>query len=310
LRKIANVAGDSKASSLSTFEIYSPQDLKEALKFKESEGERAVVMASGTDLLPRMRKRQTSPSVLLSVSSLEDDLKYIRQENKVIHIGALTTLTDLLNSPIFAGRLSVVREAAMNFGAPQIRNVATVGGNICSASSSEDLIPVFLALDAKARLISAAGDRSVPVKDFVKGKRLTALRPSEMLSEIYFDAPGENTWSGYEKLGRRNMLVVAIVNESLLLGLESDLSTVRSARVALNRLAGRVPALAEKTEAFLVGRRLSEETIAGAKRALASELELTSDFRGSAAYRVEVAQAYLGKLIGRCSGEIRKGSLP
>jgi CO/xanthine dehydrogenase FAD-binding subunit len=295
--------------TVSSFEIYSPPDLEEALKFKDSQGERVAVIASGTDLLPRMRKRQISPPILLNISSLEDDLRYIRKEDGMVRVGALTTLTDLLNSPVFTGRLSMVREAAEIFGAPQIRNVATIGGNICSASSSEDLIPVFLALDAKARLISAAGERTVPVKDFVKGKRLTALKPSEMLSEVYFDAPGENTWSGYEKLGRRNMLVVAIVNESLLLGLESDLSTVRSARVALNRLAGRVPALAEKTETFLVGRRLSEETIAGAKRALESELELTSDFRGSAAYRVEVAQAYLGKLIERCSGEITKGSL-
>ena len=263
-------------------------------------------MASGTDLLPRMRKKQTSPAILLSISSFEDDLKYIRQESGVIRIGALTTLTDLLVSPVFAGRLSIVREAAMNFGAPQIRNVATVGGNICSASSSEDLIPVFLALEAKVRVISASGERSVPLKDFVTGKRLTVLKPSEMLSEVYFDALGKNTWSGYEKLGRRNMLVVAIVNESLVLGLESDLATVRLARIALNRLAGRVPALAEKTASFLTGKKITEQTIAGAKKVLSSELELTSDFRGSAAYRVEVAQAYLKKLIERCSRELGK----
>ena len=144
---------------MSAFDIYCPQDLNEALKFKEEEGERAVVMASGTDLLPRMRKRQTAPAVLLSISAFEDDLKYIRTENGVVRVGALTTLTDLLNSPVFGGRLSMVREAAMNFGAPQIRNVASVGGNLCSASSSEDLIPVFLALDAKAKAISAKGER-------------------------------------------------------------------------------------------------------------------------------------------------------
>jgi CO/xanthine dehydrogenase FAD-binding subunit len=222
----------------------------------------------------------------------------------VIHVGALTTVTDLAGSPLLGERLSMVREAADKFGAPQIRNVATVGGNICSASSSEDLIPVFLALDAKVKLVSARGERSLPLNEFIIGKRATVMKPSEILSEVYFESPEGHSWTGFEKLGRRNILIISLVSEAFALSLEDDLRTVRFARLALNRVAGRVPALAVKTQAFLTGRRLSDETVAGAQRTLVSELNLKSDYRSSAAYRVEVAQVYLKRLIQRCAAQI------
>jgi CO/xanthine dehydrogenase FAD-binding subunit len=294
-----------KITSLSSLELHSPTDLVDAVKFLEFADKSVVVIANGTDLIPRMRKRQIAPSVLLDISSFQDDLRYIRQSDGVVRMGALTTLTDVLESPIFKDRLSILHEAAGLFGAPQVRNVATVGGNICSASSSEDLIPVFMALGAKLKLISAEGERIIPLKDFVIGKRVTAMKPSEILVEIHFGYPEEHSWTGFEKLGRRNMLILSLVNEALFLRLEDDLLTVRSARVALNRVAGRIPALAEKTEDFLAGRKLSEETIAQAQRVLASELALTSDFRGSASYRTEVAQVFLKRLLQRCYGKIR-----
>jgi CO/xanthine dehydrogenase FAD-binding subunit len=290
---------------MSSTELYSPPDLKDALQFIEHEDKNVAVIASGTDLLPRIRRRQVAPSILLDISSFTDDLRYIRRSDSVVRLGALTTVADLLESPLFDAELSMIREAAQLFGAPQVRNVATVGGNICSATSSEDLIPVFMALDARVMLASAKGERAVPLRDFIMGKRATAMRSSEILSEVSFDAPREHSWTAYEKLGRRNMLILSLVNEALLLSLEEDLLTVRSARVALNRVAGKVPALAARTGEFLEGRRLSEETVSQAQRVLGSELKLTSDFRASGAYRKEVAQVYLKRLIQRCSKRIR-----
>ena len=260
----------------------------------------ASVVASGTDLIPRMRKRQVTPSLLLDISSFKQDLRYIRQADGAVRIGALTTITDLMDSPLFEGRLSIVREAAELFGAPQIRNVGTVGGNICSASSSEDLIPVLMVLGAKLKLISAGGERTVFLEDFLVGKRRTAMNPSEILAEVSFEPPSGHSWTAYEKLGRRNMLIIALVNEALCLTMEDDLQTIRSARVALNRIAGKVPALASETSSFLAGRKATKETIDEAQKILASELVLTGDYRASADYRKEVAQVYLKRLIQRC----------
>jgi len=220
-------------------------------------------------------------------------------------VGALTTLTDVLESPLLRERLSALHEAAELFGAPQVRNVATVGGNICSAASSEDLIPVFMALGAKVKLVSAKGDRTVPLERFFKGKRATEMKPSEILAEVSFEAPKGKSWTGFEKLGRRNMLIMSLVSMAMSLTVKEDLQTVAAARIAMNRVSGKMPALAVKTQDFLLGRKVSPETIAQAQKVLASELSLTSDFRASGSYRTEVAQVYLKRLLLRCSGRIR-----
>ena len=288
----------------SSLELYSPTDLNDALRFMEHGDGSVTVIASGTDLLPRIRKRQVSPSLLLDISSLNEDLRYISRSDGTVRLGALTTVADLLESPMFDDRLSMIKEAARLFGAPQVRNVATVGGNVCSASSSEDLIPVFMVLEAEAKLVSVRGSRTVPLKDFIVGKRKTAIRPSEIFSEISFSVPQGHSWTAYEKLGRRNMLIIAIVNEALSLTLDDDLRTIRSARIALNRVSGKVPALAAKTNGFLEGKKVSDETIAEAQKVLSSELSLTSDFRGSGAYRTELAQVYLKRLLERCCDKI------
>jgi xanthine dehydrogenase FAD-binding subunit len=289
---------------MSSLQLYSPTDLNDALRFLEHDGRNAAVIASGTDLLPRMRRRQISPSILVDISSFTEDLRYIHQSDGTIRLGALTTVTDLLESPMFYGKLSIIREVATLFGAPQVRNVATVGGNICSAASSEDLIPVFMALDAKLKLASARGERTVPLRDFVVGKRQTNMQPSEILAEVSFSPPGGHSWTAYEKLGRRNMLILAMVNEALSLTLEDDLQTIHSARLALNRVSGKIPALAVKTGNFLEGKRVTDQTIAQAQKVLASELSLTSDLRGSGEYRTEVAQVYLRRLVERCARQI------
>jgi len=290
--------------AMSSLELYSPTDLDDALRFIERGDKNVAVIASGTDLVPRIRRRQASPSVLLDISSFTEDLRYVRRTDGTIRIGALTTVADLLENSVFDGKLSVIREACALFGAPQVRNVATVGGNICSAASSEDLIPVFMALDARVKLVSTNGDRTLPLTDFIVGKRKTALKQSEILAEISFEPPEGHSWTAYEKLGRRNMLIIAMVNEALSLTLDDDLRTIRSARLALNRVSGRVPALAAKTNRFLAGKRMSDETVQIAQEVLASELSLTSDFRASAAYRTEIAQVYLKKLMVRCSRRI------
>ena len=289
---------------MSTLELYTPTDLDEALRFLEHDGRNAAVIASGTDLLPRMRRRQVSPSTLVDISSFTEDLRYIRRSDGTIRLGALTTVTDLLESPMFYGKLSIIREAATLFGAPQVRNVATVGGNICSAASSEDLIPVFMALDARLKLASARGERIVPLKDFIVGKRQTVMKPSEILAEVSFSPPEGHSWTAYEKLGRRNIFILALVNEALSLTLEDDLQTIHSARLALNRVSGKIPALAVKTGNFLEGKRVTDQTISKAQKVLASELSLTSDFRGSGEYRTEVAQVYLRRLVERCTRQI------
>ncbi len=290
---------------MKAYDIYVPTDLADALGYLEDYGETTYILAKGTDLLPRLRRRQFSAVNLLDISGLERDLRYIRSEDGLLKFGALTTVSDLLESPLLGKELELVREAARKFGDPQIRNVATLGGNLCSATSSEDLIPVFLALDARVRLSGAKKERTIPLKDFIMGKRTTFRKSSEVLSEVEVPSLKPNSASAYEKMGRRNILIIALVNMAVVMTMEGDRETLKEARVALNRVAGRIPQRASSTESLLAGKRLTSETIALAQEALSSELSLTDDFRASGAYRLEVAKVYLKRLLELCAFRVR-----
>jgi CO/xanthine dehydrogenase FAD-binding subunit len=287
------------------YDVYVPTDLHDALSYLADYGESTSIIARGTDLLPRLRRRQASAVNLLDISGLEKELRYLREQDGSFHIGALTTVSDLLESPLIGRDLELIREAARKFGDPQIRNVATVGGNICSATSSEDLIPVFLALDARVKLASVRGERNLRLKEFIMGKRTVFRKSGEVLSEIELGSLPPDSGSAYEKLGRRNILIKALVNEAIVLTAEGDRETVREARVALNRVAGRVPQRANATEEFLAGKKLNAETVASAQEILSSELTLKTDFRASGEYRTEIAKVYLKRLLELCAFRIR-----
>lgn len=287
------------------FDIYVPTSLADALSYMEEFGEGTTVLARGTDLVPRLKRRQVTASNLLDLSGLELDLRYVRVDGGSLRIGALTTVSDLLESPSIGKELEVIRDAGSKFGDPQIRNVATVGGNVCSASSSEDLIPVLLALDAKLKLSSSKKERVVPLKEFILGKRTTFRKSGEILTEVEVPQLPSNSGSAYDKLGRRNTLIIALVNMAVVLTLEPDLETVLKASVSLNRVSGRIPQRATLVEGYLAGRRLTSDAVAAAQGILANELSLGSDFRASGEYRADVAKVFLGRLLGRCVSRIR-----
>jgi carbon-monoxide dehydrogenase medium subunit len=164
---------------------------------------------------------------------------------------------------------------------------------------------VFLALDARVKLLGVRAERTLPLKDFLMGKRTVFRKSGEVLSEIELRSLPPDSASAYEKMGRRNILIIALVNEAVVLTTEGDRETVRDARIALNRLAGRIPQRATATEGFLAGKKLSAETLASAQDRLSSELLLKTDFRASGEYRTDIAKVYLKRLLELCAARIR-----
>jgi CO/xanthine dehydrogenase FAD-binding subunit len=237
---------------------------------------------------------------LVDLSGLKE-FNYVKREGNIIRIGALTTISDLSDSPVIDSRHEVFREVAAKFGGPAIINVATVGGNICAASSSEDLLPVLLVLDAQVRLRSAKGERVVRVEDFLKGKRASDLRPNEILVETIFQALDERSACTFEKIGMRNSLIIAFVNCTVFLKAERKTKRVEEIRIAFNRVGGKIPERAGKTEEKLRGQVLSVETAEGAVSALRGELKLSSDFRVSKEYRMDVACVLFRRTLERAT---------
>ncbi|MDG6928262.1 MAG: FAD binding domain-containing protein [Nitrososphaerota archaeon] len=283
-------------------QIISPRSVDDALK-KISENDDALIMANGTDVMPRIRDGEITANKVLDLSAIGKELSYIIMEGDLVKIGSMTTVDEIGKSGLFGTNLRAFYEVSRNFGGPQIRNRATIGGNVCAASSSEDFIPLLLALDASVKLASVDGTRLVGLGNFINGKRKIDRKGSEIVTELQFKAPHGSYVSGFEKFGKRRSLIINIVNMAMLLKVANG--KVQDARIALNRLSGKVPARAKLTETFLSGMELNGKTISGAQEVLRTEMKLTSDIRASARYRERLAEIILGRLIGRLSEEMK-----
>ena len=280
--------------------MYVPENLSELLSYLNDHRSGVQLIANGSDLINRMQRRQVEAKVLVDLSGLSE-LSYVRNDNGKIRIGALTTIQELTSSPILREHYEVFRDIESKFGGPAIVNMATVGGNICAASSSEDLIPALLVLDATVRVVSKQGERVIDLEHFLIGKRQTAIHPNEILVETMFNELDDQSACAFEKIGMRNSLIIAFLNCSVFLKLAKESKRIEEAKIAMNRVAGKIPSRAKKTEAELRGNTLTKGNVENAVRTLLSELRLTSDFRASEKYRREVAPVVFKRTLIKCS---------
>lgn len=290
------------------FDIHVPENLNDVLTYLDTYGSKVQVIAHGTDLINRMQRRQIDSTVLLDLSGLSE-FNFVQNDNGIIRIGALTTIHDLVSSSALDSRYDVFRDVAAKFGGPAIVNMATVGGNVCAASSSEDLIPVLLVLNAKVKVRSKQGDRVMRLDEFLKGKRQTALLPNEIMIEIMFEDLGSQSACAFEKIGMRNSLIIAFLNCAIYLTLNKRSKLIDEVRIAFNRTSSKIPARATKTESVLTGKYLSPELVEGAISSLKSELQLTSDFRVSGEYRREVAPVIFRRALVKCAERLGEKSI-
>jgi CO/xanthine dehydrogenase FAD-binding subunit len=278
--------------------MFVPENVGDLLQYLDTHQAGVYLIANGTDLINRIQRKQVVPKTLVDLTGLHE-FSYVRKENERVKIGALTTISELIASPFMDARYDVFREVAMKFGGPSIINMATVGGNICSASSSEDLLPVLLVLEADIQVRSINGERTVPIEEFLKGKRTTGLRPNEILVETTFPVIDANSICSFEKVGMRNSLIIAFVNCAVYLELETQSKFLNDVRIAFNRVSGKIPQRARQTEKTLRGQKLNEQSLTNATTMLRNELKLTSDFRVSEEYRMDVACAIFKRTLLR-----------
>jgi len=279
--------------------IFVPRTEIELFDFLESNGADSKLVSGATDLLPRIRRGQEEATTIVDISRL-DSLRYVRREGEVIRVGALSTLADLISTEILGIEYEAFHKLELIFGSPPIRNVATVGGNVAACSSSEDLIPIFLTLDAKVSLKSARAERVIPLADLIRGKRETSRMSNEILAEVSFNELRPDSWCTFEKIGRRERVIISLVSLACALTIDRRSRKVDDVRIALNRVRGKIPERVVETESILVGSDLSESRLDAACEILESELSLTSDFRASAQYRTKVAKSLLRESLAHC----------
>lgn len=269
---------------LPEFTLHEPRTLQETAAVLERLGPSAKVMAGGTDLLVDLKTGRVGAEHVVSISGLSD-LKGVRLGGHGLRIGALTTIADLHLSPLVVGRYAAIRDATGQMAAAQIRNRATVGGNIASAVPCADLPPILMVLGASVVLWSSEGSRALALDSFFLAPRRTPLRNGELLTEIAVPAPPPGFGAAYARFALRNgnAIAVAAVAAGLEIGPEG---TITAARIALGAVAP-IPKLVAHAGEVLLGRRLDDGLDDAAEAAIAAAAPI-SDVRGSASYRREL----------------------
>ena len=263
------------------FEYHAPKTLTEACALLAELGNKAVVLAGGTDILHKMKVGKLSPEHLVSLKHL-DEIREIRyQPGQGIVMGALTSHNAIYTSALLQERYLSLPMAAHTMASNQICNMGTLGGNIVNGVPSADLPPILIALNASIRLVSSKGERSMALEDFFFGAAQTVLAPGELLADITIPDQAA-TGSTYLKFGLRRSGALAVTGVAVSVTVEGD--TLKEARVVLASAAPTVMR-AREAEDFLRGKTISDELLAEAGELAAAASRPRDSIRGSAEYR-------------------------
>jgi CO/xanthine dehydrogenase FAD-binding subunit len=279
----------------------SPRRLADAYALlADSSAEPWRPLAGGTDLMVQMAGEiGKPPGRVLDIWRL-DELRGIHVEGDAIVLGALTTYTEIRESPAIAERLPALAEAAATIGAAQIQNRGTIGGNVINASPAGDTLPVLLALDAEMVLGSAAGERAVRAGDFWPGYRTTLRRPDELLLRIRVPLAAGRQMR-FRKVGTRRAQAISKVVMALAWRAAGPEEPWTGVRLALGSVAA-TPVRATAAERALDGTLPTRETADAAVDALLGEIQPIDDVRSTANYRRAVAGRVLHRLLRDAGG--------
>ncbi|MBI5521733.1 MAG: FAD binding domain-containing protein [Desulfarculus sp.] len=273
---------------------HKPASLAEALELKQSLGEGAIFLAGGTDVMVQARQRKIAPQALISLRGIAE-LRGARLEGDTLLLGAGTTLSQILADPLIALHLPVLTDAARVMGSTQMRNVATVGGNVMSAAPSGDTLCPLLCLEAVCHLASAEGLRLVPMQEMFLGPRRTAAQPGEVLTHLAIPLPaagGHASAGAFLKLSRRAALDLALINLAAQLWLNADGGRIEKARVAAG-VVGPTPLRLPEAEEALTGAPPTAATLERATQSLGGTCSIRDSHRCAAWYREEMLRVLL-----------------
>jgi len=266
------------------FQYIHARSFEEAWKAVAQYPQEARFLAGGTDLLVKLKKGQTRIPLVISLQGIPGLHKLVESEDRT-EIGALVTVGELVWSEFLRTRWPLLQMAAGCLGSKQIRNLATIGGNLCNGSPAADLSVALLCLQAEVEIKGPERNRTERVEDLFQGPGFTSLKTGEILATVIIPASeGKWTWN-YQKLTNRRAMEIGTVNVAV--GLKREKEICKEVRIALGAVAP-TPIRARKTEGHLVGKRLDSILIGEGASLGAQESRSIDDIRASAAYRQEM----------------------
>ncbi len=275
---------------MTRYEYHRPRTLDEAARLRERiDG--ALYIAGGTDVMVRIRNRAVRPTALISLRAVSE-LAGIEMGGET-RIGAITLVADIAQHAGLRERYPVLCEAAQRLGSEQIRNAATIGGNLCNASPCADLAPALLVLDARAHIWGPTGMREVPIAEFFTGPGQTCMGVGELLRGVVLGAPTQGARTAFMKKGR---VAMDLATASVAALLQMQGRTCRRARFAAGSVAP-VPMRLGAVEALLEGAEVTSMLAVQARELAEQSVKPISDVRSSAQYRRTIVGVYVQRAI-------------
>jgi len=278
------------------FSFHRPETIDAAIAFARDHGEAARFIAGGTDLIIQINRRRLAPRHLISLAGL--GLDTIAETETGYVIGAMATHDAVVTYPGFQKQLIALTQASAVIGGRQVRNIATVGGNIVNASPAADLVPVLLALEATVELRGSAGVRSLPLDRFLVERGRTDRRPDEILTAVRFDKPPAASATSFLKAGRRKAMEISVICVA------AHLVHNGKARIAIGAAASRTVRVPE-AEALVETQGAGAFRAAG--RIAADRTTPIDDVRSSARYRKLLVATLVERALAACADRIGKG---
>jgi carbon-monoxide dehydrogenase medium subunit len=280
------------------FGYLEPKGLDEAVAMLGRHKGKASILAGGTDLLVEIKEHIRQPDQVINIKKISG-MDRLRFDPKVgLSFGALVTAREIELSPDVLRDYRGLAQAAAELGSIQVRNRATIAGNVCRASPSADTLPPLIAEGAKAKIYGPGGEREVALEGFFLGPGKTVLQPDEILTGIVMPAVERGSASVYIKHGRRKAMELATVGVAVALTIDGR--TCRKIRIVLGAVAP-TPIRAKRAEALLEGQTLSDKLIDAAAQAAMEDTRPISNVRGSAAYRREMSRVLTARAIRQAS---------
>jgi CO/xanthine dehydrogenase FAD-binding subunit len=286
------------------FEYYAPGSLKEALMLLHKSKGEAKILAGGTDLVVQMKNESVRPAVVVDIKNITE-LNKLEWNDKVLRIGAALPLSRIINFPPLKQFFHVLYQACASIGSVQLRNRATLGGNICNAAPSADSAPALLCLEALAIVLGTKAKRRIRFEEFFSGPGQTALAKDEILLGVEIPAPASLSLGYYLKHTPRQDMDIAIAGVCSWLSFNPISRRCQEARIALGAVAP-TPIRVTAAEALLRGKEISADNIELAAQAAAQTAQPISDVRGSAEYRREMVRVLTRRSLQKAMGTDKK----